>query len=172
MNKILYIILMCLLGTIRLNAQSDSLVVKLYSGFGEHTIKPGYHILYKLNYREGYLRSKITGLSPDSVFLKNHQAVSLRHISEIGYYGKQDKVIKYLGVGMFALSGFLVYRYAVEQYVPGVPLLSQAGGLGWSIIPLITGTAMITLKRRTYKIPNPWQLQVSRDIPLNGFDFK
>lgn len=172
MRKYIYLYLLLFASTLKLNAQSDSFILKLYSGFGEHTIRKGFHILYKLNYREGYLRSIVTGFSTDSVFLRNHQAVSLRHISEIGYYSKQDKIVKYVGVGMMALSGFLVYRYAVEQYTPGYPLMSQAGGLGWSVIPLITGTAMLTLKRRTYKIPNPWQIQISREIPVSGFDFK
>jgi hypothetical protein len=146
--------------------------MRLYSGFGEHTIKKGYRIIYKLNYLDGYQRALVTGFSADSMFLNNKPAVSLRHISEIGYYSKQDKMIKGVGLGMLLLSGFLAYSYAVEQYTPGVPFLSQAGGLGWSLFPLVTGTAMLSLKRKTYKIPNPWQIQISQEFKATGFDFR
>ncbi len=147
-----------------------SLVIKLYSGFGEHTIKNGNRIIYKLNYSEGLKRAKISYITSDTIMLTNHTKVPLRYISEIGYYSKQDKAIKAVGGAVVVLGGVLAWQFS-KEFTPSSSFTSKLGGLSSAFVTAGIGTAMICLKLRLYKIPNPWQIQTSRDIK-GGFIYK
>ena len=148
----------------------SKLVIKLYSGFGEHSIKKGNRIIYKLNYTQGLKRAKISNITADTIMLSNHTKVPLRYISEIGYYSKQDKTIKKVGVGIVLLSGVLAWQFA-KEFTPSSNFTTKVGGLSSAIVTAGIGTAMICLKLRLYKIPNPWQIQTSKEVK-GGFIYK
>ncbi|MBI3233502.1 MAG: hypothetical protein HYZ42_05585 [Bacteroidetes bacterium] len=147
-----------------------NLVVKLYSGFGEHTLKKNYRIIYKLNYVDGYNRTKIKQITPDSIFLSNGSNISIRKISEIGYYSKQDKTIKAVGLVIIALGGVLAWQYA-KDLDPTNSFTTKVGGLTPTVVSVGIGSIFVFMKRKLYKIPNPWQIQTSRELK-GGFIYR
>lgn len=147
-----------------------NLVLKLYSGFGEHSIKTHNRIIYQLSFASGYSRGKISKITPDSIMLSNKKMLPIRFISEIGYYSKKDKTTKLVGAAIVLLSGVLAWQASLE-YDASDNFAGKVGGFAPTLVTLGIGVAMITMKLRLYKIPNPWQLQASREIK-SGFIYK
>jgi hypothetical protein len=153
---------------------NDSLVIKLYSAIGEHTLRSGNHIIIKLNYQEKYFRTKIVSYTQDTMYVKpvflfsgkrtykgmkdstgKLMAIPFKSIAEIGYYTWQDKLVKGAGAIFLAGTAYFIYTYFVK-------------GDRTTITPLIIMPAMtiatLTLKRKIFKLPQPWKIQVTEEI--------
>ncbi len=141
----------------------DKMVVKLYSGIGEHTIKEGQKIIYKTTYQAKYHRTKISRIGTDTIFLKNNTALPLTTIAEIGYYGKQEKIIKTAGAALMALAGIVVYQYVSGKDKTVISTFAITAGIG---------TSMLLMRRRTFKLPHPWKISTAPEKTDGGFIYK
>ena len=141
----------------------EKLVIKLYSGIGEHTIKAGYRIIYKTTYQAKYHQSKVVRVGVDTIFLKNNTALPLATIAEIGYNGKQEKIVKAAGAVLAALAGFLVYEYVLYKDESVVSTFAITAGIG---------TSMLLMRRRTFKLPHPWKIATAPEKTEGGFIYQ
>lgn len=127
-------------------------VLKILSGFGEHTIRNNQRISFKLSNSSYRFSGTIIRMEPDTLYLKGGAQIPLHRIKEIGYFGRQEKIIRRSAYVMSFISGLLIYRYATKQ--------------DNSIMPLITVPAMtvflFTYPKRVFKIPYPYTLQVAQ----------
>lgn len=145
----------CLFG-FNANSQSTtkntSTVLKLYSGFGEHTIHTNQHISFKMSNSTVKFNGTIMRMDPDTLYMKNGMKVPLHRIREIGYFGRQEKMVRAGAYAMGILSGLLIYRFATKQDNTLLPLVT---------VPALT-IALFTYPKRMFKIPQPYTLQVMR----------
>jgi hypothetical protein len=141
----------------------EKLVIKLYSGIGEHTIKTGYRIIYKTTYQAKYHRSKVTRIGADTIFLKNNTTLPICSIAEIGYYGKQEKIVKIAGATLAALAAFLV----IYETSNGSKVTFSTFGITAGI-----GTSMLLMRRRTFKLPHPWKISTAPEKTEGGFIYQ
>ncbi len=127
-------------------------VLKLYSGFGEHTIHSNQRISFKMSNSSAKFKGTILSMDPDTLFMKNGMKIPLHRIREIGYFGRQEKIVRGGAIALSLLSGFLIYRYATHQDNGFTPLIT---------VPAMT-IALFAYPKRMFKIPQPWTLQVVR----------
>lgn len=131
----------------------------LYSGFGTHTIKKDYRVLMKIEGEPGYFRTRVKNITKDSVFFRGIGHVPLDKIREIGYFSKKDKWVRYSSIILFAGCGLAAYQYSISQdktwLIPAAFLFA---------IP----TYMVLNKRKTYRIPKPWSIDIAPEKTANG----
>ncbi|MDZ4759206.1 MAG: hypothetical protein SGJ10_13855 [Bacteroidota bacterium] len=137
------------------NASKDTVpVLKLFSGFGEHTIRNKQKISFKMTNSLTKFNGTIMNMDPDTLFMKNGMKVPLHRIREIGYFGRQEKIIRVGALAMGIVSGILIYRFATQQ---------DRGITTLVVVPAMT-IALFTYPKRMFKVPQPWTLQVMRPI--------
>ncbi len=127
-------------------------VLKLFSGFGEHTIRTNQRISFKMTNSTAKFKGIISYMDPDTLFMKNGMKVPLHRIREIGYFGRQEKIVRVSAFALSIVSGLLIYRYATNQDKGIMPLIT---------VPAMT-IALFAYPKRMFKIPQPWTLQVVR----------
>lgn len=152
------ILLFCVGFQLSAFSQSDSAdkrnILNLRSGFGQHSIKCGQHIMFKLDRSNTRFSGRILTMNSDTVFMKNGMRIPVTQFREIGYIGRNEKIIKASGLVMLGLTGVLVNRLITKQ------------DKGYTQIVVVAGMSigLISYPRRMYKIPEPWILQVSRPL--------
>ncbi len=132
--------------------KDTSTVLKLFSGFGEHTIRTNQKITFKMSNSTAKFKGSIMYMDPDTLFMKNGMKVPLHRIREIGYIGRQEKIVRAAAVALTLISSYLIYRYATEQDNTIMPLIT---------VPAMT-IALFAYPKRMFKVPQPWTLQVMR----------
>jgi len=132
--------------------KDTSTVLKLFSGFGEHTIRTNQKITFKMSNSTAKFKGSIMYMDPDTLFMKNGMKVPLHRIREIGYFGRQEKIVRAGAVALTLISSYLIYRYATKQDNTIMPLIT---------VPAMT-IALFAYPKRMFKVPQPWTLQVMR----------
>lgn len=132
--------------------KDTSTVLKLFSGFGEHAIRTNQKITFKMSNSTAKFKGSIMYMDPDTLFMKNGMKVPLHRIREIGYFGRQEKIVRAGAVALTLISSYLIYRYATKQDNTIMPLIT---------VPAMT-IALFAYPKRMFKVPQPWTLQVMR----------
>lgn len=151
----IWIVLVFILGAFQFSVAShrDSLVLKITGSFGEHTIKSGKLIFYKTNDYQQFKKSRISRFSYDTVFFKDGSWVLVKAITQISYWGRQEKFTLGAGAALGLITSGLLY----------LTFKGDTDYLPLGISGLLTGV-MLGYPKRKFVIGKIWQLIVLQEI--------